>query len=224
MKLWIRLILLITGISIFSFASWHIVIAFFVFGVVAFAWKSDILPERKRNVATMALLLLSAFLISHENTQKFPARAGDLAAIESTLGRVNRSETGVVVGVIDGDSILVRIDNRIEEVRYIGVDAPEIIVPRKDFQCLGIEAATFNSSLVLGKTVTLTKEFSEQDRIGRLLRHVFVDGDMIQKLLLARGLAKVMSIEPDISYASAFLNLQSQAQKNHTGIWDQHCS
>jgi len=36
-----------------------------------------------------------------------------------------RSLTAIVTQVVDGDTIYVRVDGRIEKVRYIGMDTPE---------------------------------------------------------------------------------------------------
>src|SRR5215467_12107958 len=39
---------------------------------------------------------------------------------------------GSVIYVVDGDTIHVRIDNHVEKVRYLGIDAPEVPHPRGD--------------------------------------------------------------------------------------------
>ncbi len=41
------------------------------------------------------------------------------------------SIVGTVDRVIDGDTIRVRIGNRVETVRYIGVDTPETVHPTR---------------------------------------------------------------------------------------------
>ena len=42
-----------------------------------------------------------------------------------SLGQTNRVFTGTAVRVVDGDTIDVQIGERLEKVRYIGMDTPE---------------------------------------------------------------------------------------------------
>ena len=58
-------------------------------------------------------------------------------------------ETAYVVKVVDGDTIDVDIDGRVERLRYIGIDTPEYYEP------CGTEATQANAALVAGKTVRL---------------------------------------------------------------------
>src|SRR5262245_65202207 len=64
------------------------------------------------------------------SSARLVALVGLLAALPVLLPaaaapRQARSLTGVVTHVVDGDTIHVRVDDRIEKVRYIGMDAPE---------------------------------------------------------------------------------------------------
>ena len=47
-------------------------------------------------------------------------------ATAAALGHPRAVHEGVVVHVEDGDTIDVRIGDRVERVRYIGIDAPEV--------------------------------------------------------------------------------------------------
>jgi endonuclease YncB( thermonuclease family) len=80
--------------------------------------------------------------------------------------------TGKVVGVSDGDTIVVLdAGKRQHKVRLIGIDAPE---SGQDF---GQRAKQSLSDLVFGKTVTVTSE--AKDRYGRVLGDVTLDGKNI---------------------------------------------
>lgn len=96
-----------------------------------------------------------------------------------------------VLRVIDGDTIEVRIirapegigvkEETVEQVRYIGINAPESTEP-------GYEAAThINRLLVEGKTVYLELDVTVRDRYGRLLAYVYLDpeGHFMVNLALA---------------------------------------
>src|SRR5688500_10014002 len=108
------------------------------------------------------------------------------AAIAAVLGawtaRGTASATafeGVVVRIVDGDSIHVRLGDRIERVRYIGVNTAEIQHPRKGAEAGGREASRVNRELVDGRRVRLELDVQERDRHGRLLAYVWVGDVMV---------------------------------------------
>ena len=87
-----------------------------------------------------------------------------------------------VVKVVDGDTVEVA-DGR--TVRIIGVDAPET------GECEGPKATKAMRGLVLDERVVLVKGAkTDQDKYGRLLRYVDVDGKDAGLELLKRGLAE----------------------------------
>src|SRR3989338_1223221 len=51
-----------------------------------------------------------------------------------------------VTRVVDGDTIEVEFGGKVERVRYIGIDTPETVDPRKPVQCFGAEASKKNRS------------------------------------------------------------------------------
>jgi micrococcal nuclease len=52
--------------------------------------------------------------------------------------------TGIVVKVVDGDTIHVRVGDRMEKIRYIGMNAPELHHPTKGVEPLAREAIEAN--------------------------------------------------------------------------------
>src|SRR3990167_5493494 len=67
-------------------------------------------------------------------------------------------EIATVTSVGDGDTI--KLDNG-KTVRYIGIDTPETVDPRRPDGCFGKEASDYNKTLVLGKQVLLEKDVSQ---------------------------------------------------------------
>lgn len=53
----------------------------------------------------------------------------------------------MVARVIDGDTI--ELENG-EKLRYIGINTPESVDPRRKVECFGKEASAFNKNLVEG--------------------------------------------------------------------------
>jgi micrococcal nuclease len=128
-----------------------------------------------------------------------------------------------VVRVIDGDTIEVEIAGQKQAVRYIGIDTPETVDPRRPVECLGREASERNRELVLGKTVGLEKDVSETDAFGRLLRYVWTGDEMVNATLVREGYAQASTHPPDVKYASLFLSLQREAVEAGRGLWGPAC-
>ena len=125
----------------------------------------------------------------------------------------------VVARIVDGDTIHVRIGGRMEKVRYIGVNTPEVHHPTKGAEPGGREASEQNRALVTGKRVRLELDVQERDRYGRLLAYVWVGELMINAELVRLGYAQVMTIPPNVRYQGLFLKLQRDAREAGRGLW-----
>lgn len=131
------------------------------------------------------------------------------------------TEVGMVVGIVDGDTIDVEIDGTVYRVRYIGVDTPEV---HSGVEWMGPEAASANARLVEGQRVVLEKDVSETDQYDRLLRYVWIDdGDgwlLVNLELLRLGVAQITTYPPDVKYADTiYLPAQRQARDAGIGLW-----
>jgi len=116
--------------------------------------------------------------------------------------------------VFDGDTI--QLQNG-EKVRYLGIDTPEMGEP---VEFMAEEARQMNLRLVAGKRVSLEYDREREDRHGRKLAYVFLEnGEMINLLLLRKGLAHVLVTGPDLKHFSALLENQRIAMKESIGIW-----
>jgi len=127
---------------------------------------------------------------------------------EVTLTKVTR--------VIDGDTIEIEGGER---VRYIGIDTPETVDPRKPVQCFGIEASKKNKELVEGKNVRLEKDITDKDKYGRLLRYVYIDNLFINLELVKQGFAFSYTYPPDIKYQAEILAAEAEAREAGRGLW-----
>jgi micrococcal nuclease len=119
--------------------------------------------------------------------------------------------------VYDGDTLLLSTG---EHVRYIGMDAPEIDHQGGKSDFLAYEARQLNAKLVQGKSVRLELDLERNDRHGRLLAYVFLEnGDMVNELLVRKGLARVLQMPPNLKYASLLLDSQRRAMAERIGLW-----
>lgn len=122
-----------------------------------------------------------------------------------------------VVRVIDGDTI--ELGNG-ERLRYIGIDTPEEIDPRKPVQCFAKEASERNKELVENKDIIFYKDILDRDRYGRLLGFVYLpDGTFINKTLVSQGYAFAYPYKSDISKAKEFQHAQNFAREHDLGLW-----
>ncbi|UCG55299.1 MAG: thermonuclease family protein [Dehalococcoidia bacterium] len=142
------------------------------------------------------------------------------ALIYSKLDWQLQLTRATVVRVIDGDTIEVNIEGRLFDVRYIGIDTPEMVHPTQGEEPYGKEAYKKNGELIEGKTVILEKDVSETDQYGRLLRYVYVDDLLVNAELVRLGYAQVSTYPPDLRYQDLFLELQQEARENNRGLWD----
>ncbi len=169
------------------------------------------LPIRFRS---LALAVLGALVL-----------AGALWPVAGRPEPARRLE-GTVLRLVDGDTIHVELGGRVEKVRYIGINTPELHHPRRGEEPGGREAREANRRLVEGRAVRLEPDVQQRDRYGRLLAYVWVrreDGGevMVNAELLRLGYAQVMTIPPNVRYTSTFLALQRQARDEHRGLWRQ---
>lgn len=134
--------------------------------------------------------------------------------------RDNNEENFIIDYVVDGDTVKLSTG---EKLRYIGIDTPETKHPNKPIECYGQQAYQKNKELVEGKVVELEKDVSEVDRYDRLLRYVYVDGVMINELLVKEGYAKASSYPPDIKYQDRFRQAEEEARTAKRGLWSDIC-
>jgi len=126
---------------------------------------------------------------------------------------------GTVTRIVDGDTIHVDVGGRIEKVRYIGVNTPEMHHPRRGEEPGGRAATAINRELVGGRRVRLELDTQARDRHGRLLAYVWVADTMVNAELVRRGFAQVMTIPPNVRHQSMFLKLQREAREAGRGLW-----
>ena len=119
--------------------------------------------------------------------------------------------------VFDGDTILLDTGQR---VRYVGIDAPEIGREGKETEFMALEARAFNWQLVARSKIRLEFDHERKDRHGRLLAYVFLEsGEMVNGLLIRKGLAHVLCKKPNVKHQALFLRYQRLAMTEKLGIW-----
>lgn len=137
--------------------------------------------------------------------------------IGATHGSAKTWTNVQVLKVIDGDTLRCRLGNRIETIRLLGVDTPEL------YTDLGYVTRDFVTRELKGSRVKVSD--CGRDKYGRVLALVFYQKpgqgeELIQVALLAEGLARVMEIQPLPERLSrAFREVEGLAQKYRLGMW-----
>lgn len=135
---------------------------------------------------------------------------------------VNLSPLYDVVRVVDGDTIVVSIEDKEVKVRLIGVDTPESVHEDESKNTAeGKEASEWTTDLLTGTQVYLEYDVETEDKYGRTLAYVYLDDGktMVNRLLLENGLAQIMTVQPNSKYADEFYNLQVAAREAGKGFW-----
>jgi micrococcal nuclease len=147
---------------------------------------------------------------------------------QTDISEINVSEIeavqGVVTRVVDGDTIELKSG---QVVRFINMNTPE---STNKIEKYGKEASQFTKRMLNGKTVWLTKDISETDQYGRLLRFVWLKkptnlsekefrANCFNAILVLRGYAMSYSYKPDISYSNYFRKFDREAFEKKLGLW-----
>ncbi len=119
--------------------------------------------------------------------------------------------------VADGDSIV--LENG-RQIRYIGINAPEIEHEDQKAEPYGDKSKTINQNLVLHQSVRLEFDREKKDRYGRTLAYVYLrNGQFINVEMISRGAAYFLYIRPNTKYMKLFIKQQQSAMHSRKGLW-----
>ena len=113
--------------------------------------------------------------------------------------------------VHDGDTIEVTRKGREIDIRFYGIDCPE-----KD-QPYGIKAKRFVQRMVKNRTVDIVP--SGQDRYGRVIGLIYVDGKILNEALVMNGFAWVYDRYCHKRICDKWDRLERNARQADVGLW-----
>ena len=130
-----------------------------------------------------------------------------------------------MITVFDGDTVEIALDDgRVEKVRYLLVDSPELHHPTRKVEEFGLEAAIANRALVLGKRVRLEMDIQQRDRYGRLLAYVWIDRPsgpaLASEVMVEEGFALPLTLPPNVRHAGRIHAALVRARKEARGFWN----
>lgn len=136
----------------------------------------------------------------------------------------NTIEESFVVRVVDGDTLVVRLNNKDQTLRLIGINTPETVDPRKTVECFGKEASNKAKELLTGKIVRVESDPTQgtYDKYDRMLAYVFVGDLFFNKYMIEEGYAYEYTYDIPYKYQDEFKAAQKQAQELKRGLWGEN--
>ena len=147
-----------------------------------------------------------------------PSRSASKPGCASTDIPSCATAAGTVVRVVDGDTVILRMNRRPHRVRLIGVDAPETWLHR---DCFGMDATrALRRLLPPGSPVRTATDAETRDPYGRLLLYLWTTrGVFVNATLIHDGFARTMVIPPNTSRTTALQEAERTARLAKAGIW-----
>ncbi len=136
-------------------------------------------------------------------------------------GELPADGRGTVVGVVDGDTVVVDLDGTAETVRLLGIDTPETVHPDRPPECFGAEASHRLAELLPpGTPVVVTRDVEARDRYGRLLGYLAsADGRSVNRTLAEEGFAAALHIDPNDGMRHELAAAEARARSAGLGLW-----
>ena len=144
--------------------------------------------------------------------------SNDTAVTASTVVPMNAT----VDRVVDGDTVVVDIDGRVETIRLIGIDTPETVKPDSPVECFGPEASAATKALLPeGTPLRLERDLEARDDYGRLLVYVTraEDGMFVNLELVRNGFATLLTFPPNTAHVDDFVEAAESAREQGLGLW-----
>ena len=122
--------------------------------------------------------------------------------------------------VVDGDTLQVRLQGRTEDVRLIGINAPEVFhltkKGKRKINQQGLRSKEHLEELINGgRQVCLEYDAAQRDKYNRLLAYVYLRNKvMLNERMVLDGFAAPYKVFPNVKYASLF----SEAQRRRKAL------
>lgn len=156
-----------------------------------------------------------------KNDEQDKDKSNDKKENSSKPGTTDRIPVELV-STVDGDTAKFNYDGKTESFRFLLIDTPETKHPRIGKEPYGQEASDRTAEL-LNTAANIEVEFDvgqKKDKYGRYLAYIYVDGEMLNNILVREGLAKVGYVyPPNTRYLSELEDSQDKAKSEQIGIW-----
>lgn len=177
---------------------------------------------------SIALLLIAILIWGIDHIDFTFAKTNDTKK-EKIVSQEQENKFGFekvkVKRVIDGDTIELS-DSRI--IRLLGINTPE---DTKEKEIYGDIATSYVKDLIEGKYVYLESDVEDKDKYGRYIRNVWIDLPitinetnmkecLLNVILLDKGIAKPMTVSPNIKYSELYNSISQSAKNEKKGMFN----
>lgn len=144
-----------------------------------------------------------------------------LVAGSITVSAAANADSGTVVRVVDGDTLIVSINNGDHTIRLLNVDTPETKDPNQPVECLGPQAAEYLAEqLPEGTAVRLEFDAERHDKYGRTLAGVFApNGTLVNAEIAREGLGIPVHYGNNVKFLPPVEAAYEEARAAKTGLF-----
>ena len=123
--------------------------------------------------------------------------------------------------IVDGDTLEIEYEGKVQSVQLIGVNAPETVHPDKPPEPYGEEATNFMRDLLLDESVYIRFGEPERDRYDRLLGYVYRTSDdmFINLEIIREGYGRFDKRHQPFEHEDLFMAYQCRAKDIRKGLW-----
>lgn len=127
-----------------------------------------------------------------------------------------------LVKCVDGDTARFNIDGEDKSTRFLAIDTPESVHPKKKPEKYGKEASEYTcNKLKNAKKIVIEYDdgSTKTDKYDRALAWIFVDDELLQKDLISKGYAKVDYLYGKYKYTDILKEEEQKAKAKKLRIW-----
>ncbi len=173
----------------------------------------------------IGLGLGAAFFVPSKNDSQIADAASGFEMFEDgdeqSAQASSTRELYEVIKVIDGDTVTIKMREKNETLRLIGIDTPETNDARAGVECFGAEATAYLKKII-GKRVAVETDSSqgERDKYKRLLVYLFAEnGVHLNQKMIEDGYAYEYTYDDDYKYQDTFKAAEAAAREGGKGLW-----
>lgn len=177
--------------------------------------RASLLSRKQRQYISLLVAVISLLVYFGQAHDWFGAAVKQV--------EINQPGLYTISHFVDGDTIAVNMNGKVETIRFIGIDTPETHKPNTPVQCFGPNAAAETQKLIkdAGSKVRLGSDpdSTNRDRYDRLLRYVYLpDGTLVNEYLVRNGYAFYYPYFP-YTKSAQFNKDEQAAMAAKKGLW-----
>lgn len=123
---------------------------------------------------------------------------------------------------VDGDTAYFNLNNEKIKTRFLAIDTPE---STNKIEAYGKEASDFTCNKLKNAKKIEIEYDDNSDKFDKYDRHlvwIFVDDELLQNIIIKKGLAKVAYLYGDYKYTSILEDSEKLAQQMKLNIWSDY--